>query len=129
MRNKSDPLEASFAMQDAASAQGFDWPHIDGVVEKIKEEIGEIEEAISAGNLEHARLELGDLLFASVNLARFLNADPSRVLEEANEKFQARFHLMNEVLSQKGRAIKDASFEELNDVWEQVKRSRNEPEY
>lgn len=128
MRNKLEPLETSFAMQDAASAQGFDWPNIDGVVEKIKEEVGEIEEAISAGDLNHARLELGDLLFACINLARFLNADPSQVLERANEKFQARFLLMKEVLDQKGHAIEDVSFEELNAVWEQVKRSRHESE-
>ena len=90
--------------------------------------MGEIEEAISAGDLDHARRELGDLLFACINLARFLNADPSRVLEQANEKFQARFLLMKEALSQKGHTIEDASFEELNVVWEQVKRSRHESE-
>ncbi len=71
-RNGEDSLSYSLRVQSAASSEGFDWSHIDGVLDKVAEELGEIREALEQGDVAHARKELGDLLLIAFNLARFL---------------------------------------------------------
>ena len=118
----SRAVGASWEIQEAASALGFDWPDISGVFAKVHEELGEIEQAWNAGDREHARRELGDLLFATVNLARFLDADPNHELERANERFTRRFDLLQEQIKHDGLILEQSSLAELDVIWERVKK-------
>ena len=128
MDSSKTPIEESIAIQAAASSLGFDWPNIRGVIDKAREELGEVESAIQEGDEEHARRELGDVLFALMNLARFLDSDPAEELRRANDRFATRFALLKEEVQRDGRAITDCSFEELNAVWERVKGRTSEQE-
>jgi len=122
----SNALRDSWALQSAASSVGFDWPDIAGVFDKVREEIEEIRDAWSRGDREQAKRELGDVLFASVNLARFLDADPSEELHRANERFRARFDLLKKIVRAQGRELEECTLSELDEVWEHVKRLRGE---
>jgi len=117
-----DLLTKTRALQEQAARVGFDWPHISGVFEKLQEEIGELAEALEAGDAAQVRHELGDLMFSVVNLSRFLEACPSEELEAAGQRFEVRFQCMKARLERQGRAIQDCSLEELDEIWEQVKR-------
>ncbi len=116
-----DPLRKSRTIQEDASAKGFDWPDISGVLEKVREELDEIESAWDAGLLDKAGKELGDTLFALVNLARFLGADPVEQLEQANMRFSERFALLSNILQREGRVMSECTLDELDEVWERVK--------
>ena len=123
-----DALRRSAALQRAAASYGFDWPDASGVFEKLFEEIAEIQEALHAGNAEHARHELGDLLFTVVNLARFLGADPGEELHRTNEKFRRRFESVREIIRQQGREMAECSLQELDAAWDKVKRQSSQGE-
>ena len=112
----------STLIQSEASAVGFDWPDVSGVLEKTREEICEIESALKCGDCEHAKRELGDLLFAAVNLARFLEADPSDELRRANERFLRRFEMLKNEIRRQGRVLEKCTLTELDAVWERVKK-------
>ena len=116
-----DLLTKTRSLQEKAAHVGFDWPHISGVFEKLQEEIGELAEAVEAGDAGQVRHELGDLMFSVVNLSRFLEACPSEALEAAGRRFEERFQCMKARLEEQGRAIQECSLEELNGVWEGVK--------
>jgi len=100
---------------------GFDWPDAKGPLEKVKEELDEVERATV--NVERATLEdeLGDLLFAVVNLARKLAIDPRAALERANDKFQRRFEAVEQLAEQRGVEIGRAGLDELDKLWDEVK--------
>lgn len=117
----SDPLRAAWVIQSDASELGFDWPDISGVFAKVREETEEIAEALNAGDREHAKRELGDLLFAAVNLARFLDADPDEELARANARFAERFAIVKRVFAERGIVMRECPLEELDVVWEQAK--------
>lgn len=125
-RASSDALNRSWSIQSTASTLGFDWPDITGVFGKVLEEVGEVQAAWDEGDHEHAKRELGDVLFAVVNLARFLNADPGDELRRANERFSLRFGLLKEQLKRNGIRIEDCTLKELDAVWEQVKKALRE---
>lgn len=108
-------------MQSHASSLGFDWPDISGVLAKAREEVGEIEEAVQAGDIEHAGRELGDLLMAAVNIGRFLHIRPEKALEGANARFTDRFSRLCAEFERRGVEMKSCSLEELDAVWEHVK--------
>lgn len=116
-----DALEMSWAIQDDASKRGFDWPDISGVFAKVREEIAEVESAWVSGDVDSARRELGDLLFATVNLARFLRAAPDEELERANRRFNKRFALLDKELRRLGREMEQCTLAELDEVWERIK--------
>ncbi|HOD48594.1 MAG TPA: MazG nucleotide pyrophosphohydrolase domain-containing protein [Candidatus Hydrogenedentes bacterium] len=120
-QSANDPIGAAWDIQMHAARMGFDWPEISPVFEKIHEEIGEIKAALSEQRPDHARRELGDLLFAVVNLSRFLNADPGRELTHASQRFLERFAKMKKELERAGRAIEDCSLEEMDQAWNRVK--------
>lgn len=105
--------------QNRAGRVGFDWPSIDGVVDKIREEISEIQEAKSEENLAE---EIGDLFFVLVNFARWKNIDAESVLRETNYKFKQRFEFLEEKAAQQGKIPSDMSLDEMNAVWEQAKK-------
>ena len=121
--SSSDPLQESWIIQSDASALGFDWPDIAGVFEKVREEIGEIADAWRNGDREHAKRELGDLLFATVNLARFLDGDPREELHRANARFTQRFEMLRKILHEQGIVMHECTLEELDKVWERVKEA------
>ncbi|HEV2315518.1 MAG TPA: nucleoside triphosphate pyrophosphohydrolase [Candidatus Acidoferrales bacterium] len=117
-------LEAYQLTRRAANI-GFDWENIDGVFEKLKEEISELREALHqpANNRPQAKIEeeLGDLLFAVVNVARFVNADPELALKHANVKFTARFQWMESKARQRGRRFAEVPRDEMEKLWDQAK--------
>jgi len=115
------PLLMAFRLQERAAGVGFDWPDAKGPLEKVKEELDEVERATV--NVERATLEdeLGDLLFAVVNLARKLAIDPRAALERANDKFQRRFEAVEQLAEQRGVEIGRAGLDELDKLWDEVK--------
>jgi len=117
-----DRLLAAKKIQTEASALGFDWPDISGAMEKISEEAQEIQDALNDDNIEHAKKELGDLLFAVVNVSRFLDADPARELLDASKRFTQRFKFVQQKLREAHKAIGESSMEELDRLWESAKR-------
>ncbi len=104
--------------QRRAARVGFDWPELQGVVEKVKEEIREV----LAAKDDHARAtEVGDLLFAVVNLARHCNIDPESALREANARFRRRFSHIESAACAQGRALSDFSLDEMESYWQAAK--------
>lgn len=119
--NQNNCFNSSWEIQNKASALGFDWPNIGGVLEKVKEEIGEIEEALERNDDNHAREELGDLFFATVNLARFLDVHPNDAMRSANEKFKRRFASVKKIVSAREIDMSGCELSELDAIWDEVK--------
>lgn len=117
----ADALGYSSQIQASASAEGFDWPDVAGVLDKVREEIGEIDDALAAGDAAHARKELGDLLLIAVNLARFLGADPREELMDATHRFENRFRQLKIFLESEGKSIRDCAPEVLEAAWQRIK--------
>ncbi len=116
------PVEAAMHVQRHAAGMKFDWADIEGVLDKVKEEVAEISEAVREGDMDHARNELGDLLFAAFNVARFLDADPLECLCNATQRFEQRFECMVKMVVGEGRALESCSAESLDAYWERVKK-------
>ena len=114
-------LSRAVKLQSKASTVGFDWNDARLVLDKIKEEIAECEEAISAGNVAHVREEIGDLLFAVANLARHVDVDAEDSLRGTNAKFEKRFAYIEKTLAEQGIALKDASLEQMDKLWNEAK--------
>jgi MazG family protein len=106
------------------AAVGFDWPKTDDVLDKIEEEVAELRAAVTEEGHGRAEEEMGDLLFALANLARKLGIEPESALRTANEKFSARFGELEQRFEQKGRSVHDATLEEMEEEWGEVKRSK-----
>jgi MazG family protein len=104
-----------------AARVGFDWPDPAAVIEKLQEEVAELEVEIAAGDHAKAREELGDLLFVCANLARKLEVDPEDALRAANAKFTRRFGFIETTLAAEGRGPKDATLEEMEAIWVRAK--------
>ena len=115
------PLLMAYRLQERAAGVGFDWPDARGPLEKVREELTEVERA--TGNVQRGTIEeeLGDLLFAVVNLARKLAIDPRAALERANDKFQRRFEAVERLAGQRGVDIGHAGLDELDKLWDEVK--------
>ena len=105
--------------QDRAARVGFDWPEIEGVLDKIREEIEEIKQA---QNLEEVTSELGDLFFVLVNLARWRKVDAESALREANLKFKKRFGYVEKSAKGQGRNLSDMTLEEMDAFWNEAKK-------
>ena len=120
-RDSADALIASLHVQGVASNEGFDWPDISGVLDKVEEEVGEIRHALASGDPAHARRELGDLLLISVNLARFLGADPRDELLQATARFSNRYAFLKKTLADEGKSVASCTQEELERGWQRVK--------
>jgi len=111
-------LAASQEMQERAANLGYDWPSIDGVLDKVREEVGELVAAEDAG---HRAEELGDLLFVLVNVGRKSGIEVEAALRSANEKFRRRFRHVERSAAARGVALRDLSFEELDALWDAAK--------
>ncbi|MCO1334915.1 nucleoside triphosphate pyrophosphohydrolase [Microbulbifer sp. OS29] len=108
-------------LQKRAARVGFDWPDVHGVLDKIEEEVAELREALADGDDDHAKEELGDLLFACVNASRHLKVDPEAALRGCNRKFEGRFGFIEASLRDEGRQVSEASLEELDSLWDKAK--------
>ena len=113
-------LTRALKLQAKASRVGFDWNDPRAVLRKIREEADEIEEALEE-NPAHAPAEVGDLLFAVVNLARHLDADPEAVLRQTNQKFERRFSAIEHALAAQKKTPQDATLAEMDALWNQAK--------
>ncbi len=111
-------------LQRRAAKVGFDWPDVSGALAKVDEERQEIGAELQDGGRDQHRLaeEVGDLLFACVNVARLLRVDAETALARANDKFERRFCAIEAELHARGRRPETSSLEEMDDIWEQVKR-------
>ncbi|MEA2842065.1 MAG: nucleoside triphosphate diphosphatase [Methylobacteriaceae bacterium] len=114
-------LMRALKLQEKASRVGFDWNDSRAVLAKIREEADEIEHALDLGDKGEVASEIGDLLFAVVNLARHASANPEAALRLTNAKFERRFRFIEEKLAQNGRTPKQASLEEMDRLWEEAK--------
>jgi len=123
-------LHRAFRLQDRAAGVGFDWPDASGPAEKVEEELAEVRAEVARGaepspyGVPDARLEeeLGDLLFAVVNLSRKLGVHPSLALDKANLKFAARFQGIERLARERNIDVKTAGLEVLDGLWEEVKK-------
>jgi len=111
----------AYRLQERAAGVGFDWPNAAGPMQKVKEEIAELERETGKGKRERLEDEVGDLLFAVVNLARKLTIDPRAALERANEKFRRRFEAVERLAADQGVDLGRASLAALDELWEKVK--------
>jgi ATP diphosphatase len=114
-------LTRALKLQNKAGAVGFDWNDPKAVLAKIREEADEIEEALDAGEKKEAAEEVGDLLFAVVNLARHLNVDPEGALRATNLKFEQRFHFIERALAERAMTPTDATLAEMDALWNEAK--------
>ncbi len=106
------------------AAVGFDWARTSDVVEKIEEEVAELRRAVEEGEgRARTEEEMGDLLFSIANLARKLGVESESALRKANEKFSARFEALERKFEAAGRSVHDATLEEMEDVWQQIKHT------
>lgn len=117
-----DPLLRSFRMQDRVAGVGFDWPDWRGAWDKVREETEEVKEALESGDADHLEDELGDLMFAVVNLVRLAGAHPVPALARANAKFARRFGGIEELARERGIVLGEATLEELDVLWDEIKR-------
>jgi nucleoside triphosphate diphosphatase len=127
-------LHRAFRLQDRAAGVGFDWPDVDGPIQKVEEELREVRDELAASparvagaapvyDKAHERLEaeLGDLLFAAVNLCRKAGVHPALALDSANVKFARRFQAVEQTAAERGFAVGSASLEQLDAIWDEVK--------
>jgi ATP diphosphatase len=116
-------LARAMELQRKASTVGFDWNDPRAVLQKIREEADEIETALDSGDTEELAEETGDLLFAVVNLARHVGADPDQALRGTNAKFERRFAYIERALAAQGRSPEDASLDEMDALWNEAKEN------
>jgi len=116
-------LLRSQKLQDRASKVGFDFENIDQVFEKLEEEIEELKESIKEGNHENMEHEIGDILTAVVELARFLNINAEIALQKANDRFIRRFSYIEKKAKEKGISLDDMTLEEMDRLWMEAKNN------
>ena len=123
-------LEA-YQLTRRAARIGFDWDDIEGLLDKLREEVQELRQELAVADSADKRArveeEVGDLLFVAANVARFLETDPEIALKRANQKFKTRFQHMEAAKAQRGARLADASREEMEELWEQSKHAARRP--
>ncbi len=128
MQRIPKPLPAlmrSYKIQKKAATIGFDWDCVDGALEKVREELAELLEVYKTDRTDEITEELGDLLFAIVNMARFLKVEPELALNQTNEKFIQRFAFMEEHAKMMDKQLEDMSLEEMDQLWNLAKIHKN----
>jgi tetrapyrrole methylase family protein/MazG family protein len=116
-------LLRAYRLTTRAARVGFDWKDVAGVLDKVKEEVAELESAISTADSDKVKEEFGDVFFTFVNLARFLKIHPEIALTEAVNKFVARFKYMEETLARDNRTVEGTDMEILDALWEKAKEA------
>lgn len=114
-------LSRAAKLQKRAATVGFDWPAALPVLDKVREELDEVLQAMADNDADALEDEVGDLLFAAVNLARHLKQDPENALRRANRKFERRFRFIEEALKAQDRTPQEASLEEMDALWDAAK--------
>ena len=112
-------------LQKRAARVGFDWPNIEGVLDKIREESAELAEAQLAGDPDAVEDEYADLLFVMANLGRHLGVDPEKALRRVNAKFERRFKAVEGTLKTHGRSMDEATLEEMDALWTEIKHAEH----
>jgi len=105
-----------------AAAVGFDWENPEQVIEKLHEELGELDEARRLASQDELENEIGDLLFVLVNLARFMKVDPEQALRRTNRKFRERFGYIERKLAERGKTLAASNIEEMEALWQEAKK-------
>ncbi|EGE56731.1 NTP pyrophosphohydrolase protein MazG [Rhizobium etli CNPAF512] len=114
-------LTEALKLQERAAKVGFDWSAPEPILDKIEEEIGELRVALRDGDREKVSDELGDLIFAVVNIGRHVKADPEQALRGTNTKFRRRFNHIENVLEAEGETLEAASLERMEEIWQAAK--------
>jgi nucleoside triphosphate diphosphatase len=118
-----EPLSKAQRMQERVATVGFDWPSAEGAYDKVVEEVAEVRELMDSADAARVEEEIGDLLFAVVNLARLSGAHAMRALVQANAKFSRRFQALEALAHERGVVFGEASLAELDLLWDEVKAS------
>ncbi|HSU88360.1 MAG TPA: nucleoside triphosphate pyrophosphohydrolase [Terriglobia bacterium] len=123
--SKLPAIHEAHQISSRAARVGFDWPDIEGIFDKLQEEVRELKEVISTGDDESRRErledEIGDMLFVIVNIARYLKIDSESALKRANRKFKSRFQYMESELARQGKSLEQTSLEEMEALWQKAK--------
>lgn len=119
-------LMRSFKVQEKAAQVGFDWDDVKDAMAKVKEETAELEEAYQTGDGAHIEEELGDLLFAVVNVSRFLKVQPELALTATVNKFIRRFEYVETKALEQGRQLKEMSLKDMDSLWDEAKKLERE---
>ncbi len=114
-------LTRAMKLQDKAAAVGFDWPNLTPVLEKVREELTELEEAVASQRTDRIADELGDLMFVLANVARHLQLDPETALRGTNAKFVRRFRRVEDLLAAQGRTPTESDLDEMDRLWDDAK--------
>ncbi len=109
-------------IQSKAAKAGFDWTQVDGALDRLYEEIGELKEAIANGNKDEISDELGDVLFSAVNVSRFVKVDAEEALTSSTDKFISRFKIVEKLAVERGIDMKTSSLEVLDELWDEAKK-------
>lgn len=117
-----DPLTKSYRIQERVAAVGFDWEDHRGPLAKVAEEAAEVAEAVERQDADAVTEEVGDLLFAAVNLARLSGVHPTTALARANQKFQRRFERLEGLAAERDVDLRSAGLEALDELWDELKR-------
>lgn len=115
------PLLKALRIQEKARGVGFDWENSSQVWDKVTEELGELQEAISNKDEVETEKEFGDVIFALVNYARFIKVNPEDALEKTNRKFISRFTFMENEIKKQGKIMKELTLDEMDEYWNQAK--------
>jgi MazG family protein len=123
--SKLPAIHEAHQISSRAARVGFDWPDIEGIFDKLQEEVSELKEVISSGRDESRRDrledEIGDMLFVMVNIARYLKIDSESALKRANRKFKTRFRYMEAEIAKQGKSLEQTSLEEMEALWQKAK--------
>jgi tetrapyrrole methylase family protein / MazG family protein len=117
-------LLRAYRIQEKAARVGFDWDHADQVLEKVREEIAEFETAFSRKDSQEMEDELGDVFFALVNMARFIQIDPDRALSRAIARFMSRFRFIENKARERGKDLMEMSLQEMDELWKEAKKQK-----
>ena len=114
-------LRRAFSIQEKAARFGFDWSAVAGPLDKLREETDELTRAITDDDRLRIEMEIGDILFSAVNVARHMSIDPESALEKTSFRFEERFARLRSTLADRGVDINDCSLEQMDEIWELVK--------
>lgn len=121
MSNSSPSLLVAFQIGLCVSSYGFDWKQPQEALQKVKEEVSELERALDAKKEDDIFRELGDIFFSMVNVSRLLGVNPEIALRDTNKRFIRRFQFIEEKLKEKGKELGMASLEEMDEIWDEAK--------